>query len=251
MPINEMGLKTYSNRNEQETQKGLLSLFKNTPIPESEILENLGLFISSKLFARILFLQHIYLKQLDIHGIIMDFGTRWGQNMSVFSALRGIYEPFNRHRRIIGFDTFKGFPSVSIKDGRDAVVKKDGYKVTPGYEKYLDALIGCQDKLNPAGHLKKHEIIKGDASVTIKKYLGKHPETIVSLAYFDMDLYEPTLQCLKALKPHLTKGSVIAFDELCDEGFPGETLAFREIFGQQYRLSRLPITSRTSYIVLD
>jgi len=251
MQINKMGLKTYSSQTELDTQKEFIELFKNSPIPEDEMLQNMGLFISSKLFARLLFLHHIYLLQLNIHGVIMDFGTRWGQNMSVFAAFRGIYEPFNRHRKIIGFDTFEGFPSVSDKDGADEAAKKDGYKVTPGYEEFLASTIACQEKLNPMSHIKKHEIIKGDATHTLKEYLSKHPETIVSLAYFDMDLHEPTVQCLKELKPYMSKGCIIGFDELCDEGFPGETSAYREIFGQQYKLNRLPITSRVSYITLE
>ena len=45
----------------------------------------------------------------------MDFGTRWGNNMALFSIFRGMYEPFNRHRKIIGFDTFSGFPSINEK----------------------------------------------------------------------------------------------------------------------------------------
>jgi hypothetical protein len=189
--------------------------------------------------------------QLPIHGVIMDFGTRWGQNMSVFSALRGIYEPFNRHRKILGFDTFEGFVSISKKDGVDKAAKQAGYNVTRKYEVYLSKILACQEKFNPMSHVKRYEIIKGDAPKVLKSYLSKHPETMVSLAYFDMDLYEPTRQCMDMLRPFLNKGAVIGFDELCDESFPGETIAFREVFGQQYRVNRLPTVSRVSYIVID
>jgi len=251
MQISDKGLKTFSSQHELEAYKQFLKLFKNCPVPEDEILQNIGLFLNSKLFARILFFHHIYLLQLSIHGVIMDFGTRWGQNMSIFSALRGIYEPFNRHRKIIGFDTFEGFPSVSDKDGSDKAVRQAGYSTTEKYDEYLSKILACQEKFNPVGHIKRYEIIKGDASQTLKDYLSKHPETMVSLAYFDMDLYEPTKQCLELLRPYLNRGSVIGFDELCDETFPGETLAFREVLGQKYKVNRLPITSRASYIVLE
>lgn len=251
MRLSDLGLKTFSSPHELEAQREFLNLFKNCPIPDDEILQNVGLFINSKLFARILFFHNIYLQQLPIHGVIMDFGTRWGQNMSIFSALRGIYEPFNRHRKIIGFDTFKGFPSVSEKDGSDKAVKQSGYNVTENYDEYLSNIMACQEKFNPMGHIKRYEIIKGDATQTLKDYLLKHPETMVSLVYFDLDLYEPTKQCLELLKPYLNEGCVIGFDELCDETFPGETLAFREVFGQTCKVNRLPITSRASYIILS
>ena len=247
MQTSNLGLKTFSSQDELTTQKELLNLFKNCPVPDDEILSNLGLFVSSKLLARLLFLHHIYLLQLNIHGVVMDFGTRWGQNLSVFSALRGIYEPFNRHRKIIGFDTFEGFPSVTTKDGS---AKIGDLAVVEDYEKYLSSVIEHQENLSPTSHIKKYEIVKGDATLTLKDYLVRHPETMVSLAYFDMDLYEPTKQCLELLKPYMNKGCVVGFDELCDETFPGETAAFREVFGRGYKVNRLPITSRVSYIVL-
>lgn len=34
-----------------------------------------------------------------------------------------------------------------------------------------------------------------------------------------------------AILPHLTKGSVIGFDELNFHAFPGETLALKEVLG--------------------
>ena len=52
-----------------------------------------------------------------------------GTNSLVF-LLRGIYEPFNRHRKIIGFDTFTGFPSINIKDGKSDLMKKGQLSLT-------------------------------------------------------------------------------------------------------------------------
>jgi hypothetical protein len=50
--------------------------------------------------------------------------------------------------------------------------------------------------------------------------------------------------------PHLTKGSVIAFDELNCEKFPGETLAFNEVFGiKNYSIKRTIYEPLVSYII--
>ena len=46
-----------------------------------------------------------------------------------------------------------------------------------------------------------------------------------------MDIYKPTKDCLKAIIPYLSKGSVIGFDEPNSKDFPGETLAIKEVFG--------------------
>ena len=37
-------------------------------------------------------MNEIYTKQVDVHGIVVEFGTRWGQNMGLFAALRGMVE---------------------------------------------------------------------------------------------------------------------------------------------------------------
>jgi hypothetical protein len=189
---------------------------------------------------------------LNSHGVVMEFGVRWGQTLSLLSALRGIYEPFNRHRKIIGFDTFAGFIGMSEKDGALCKTTDGSFSVSDGYDKYLEELIGLQDAMNPISHLRKFELVKGDATKTVPAYLKAHPETIVSLAIFDFDIYAPTKAALEAVKPHLCKGSVLVFDELCDDIFPGETIAVREVLGlRDLRIQRLPTTARISYAVLD
>ena len=71
----------------------------------------------------------------------------------------------------------------------------------------------------------------------------------MSLAIFDFDIYAPTRAALAAVKPHLMKGSVLVFDELCDDIFPGETVALNEVFGlNNVRIQRMPMTARVSYM---
>jgi hypothetical protein len=109
-----------------------------------------------------------------------------------------------------------------------------------------------QEKDNPLSHIKKFEIRAGDATVEIDKYLEQYPETIIALAYFDFDIYEPTKKCLEAIRSHLVRGSVLAFDELNDHDSPGETAALREVFGlNNVRLKRFPYTARTSYFAVE
>jgi len=241
-----------SSQNEKEAQRRFTELLKAAPLADDELLANLGLFLTSKTLSRILFFHEMYKKIINTHGIICEFGVRWGQTLSLLSALRGIYEPFNRHRKIVGFDTFAGFRGMAEEDGQACQCKDGSFSVTPGYEDYLNELLGLQEALNPINHLKKWELVKGDALETIPEYLRRHPETIVSLAVFDFDIYKPTKAALEAIKPHLTKGSVLVFDELCDDIFPGETVALREVFDlNTLRVQRLPIAARVSYLVIE
>lgn len=243
----------YRSAKEDTLRKDFVKYFKECPIPEDEILQNLGLFLSSKNLSRILFMNHLYQQILDVHGIVFEFGTRWGQNLSLFAALRGIYEPFNRLRKIVGFDTFTGFPEISEQDKKEcSILKQGGLACADNYSDYLRGVMEYQEQDNPLSHIKKFDIRVGDATIEIENYLKEFPETIVSLAFFDFDIYKPTKKCLEAIKSHLVKGSVLAFDELSDHDLPGETLALKEVFGlNNIRLKRFPYTSRVSYFVIE
>lgn len=225
---------------------------KTTPIPDEEILANLGLYLTSKNLARILFFYEIYQKIINTHGVIMEFGVRWGQTLSIMSALRGILEPFNRHRRIVGFDTFKGFVGVSEQDGEKCQCEDGSFSVSDNYMETLNSILFHQEQLNPMSHIKRFELVDGDAIKTIPDYLKRHPETVVSLAIFDFDIYKPTKAALEAIKPHICRGSVLVFDELCDDIFPGETVAVNEVLGiNNCRFQRMPMASRVSYMVVE
>lgn len=237
---------------EKDAQGKFVDLLKSSPLPDDEIFANLGLYLTSKNLSRLLFFYEIYKKIIHTHGVIVEFGVRWGQTLSIFSALRGIFEPFNRHRKIIGFDTFEGFKGLCDKDGKRCECKDGSFSVSPNYENYLAAILHLQEQLNPIAHLKKYELIKGDAIKTVPRYFKKHPETLVSLAVFDFDIYEPTKTALEVVRPLLFKGSVLVFDELCDDIFPGETLALMETLGiNDLRIQRYPMTSRISYAIIE
>jgi hypothetical protein len=221
-------------------------------IPDREYLNNLGLFISRQNLSRILFMHEIYKMIIDVHGVVIEFGVRWGQNMALFTNFRGIYEPFNYNRHIIGFDTFKGFVSLDEKDGDGEIMQEGHYSVTQAYEHMLEQILDYHEKESPISHIKKYELVKGDATDTVHKYFADNPHTIVALAYFDFDIYKPTFECLKAIEKHITKGSVIVFDELNYKEFPGETIALKEVFGLgKYALKRTPLNPLISYLVVE
>ena len=242
----------FSSDSEKKIHKEFTMLLKQTPIPDDEILANLGLFISSKNLSRILFFAEIYRRIVHTHGVIMEFGTRWGQTLSLLAALRGIFEPFNRHRIIVGFDTFEGHKGITELDAVPSRCTDGSYAVNPGYEHYLNRVMSIQEGLNPLNHLKKFDIIKGDAVQTIPAWFEDHQEALVSLAILDFDIHVPTKAALEAIKHRLFRGSIIVFDELCDRTFPGETVAFREVFSpRDFRIQRLPMTSRVSFIEVE
>lgn len=240
---------TFGDKSEMSRRENFFGFFKKWPIPDEEFFLNLGLFLTPQTLSRILFMDFLYRQILEVQGVVMEFGCRWGQNLSLFMALRGIYEPFNRLRKIVGFDTFEGFPGTSPQDGEK--LAPGMYSVTPNYDEYLDQILRFQEQESPLAHLQKYELVKGDASSRIHEYLEKHPETILALVYFDMDIFKPTRDCLLAVKDRLPRGAVIGFDELNDPLCPGETLALKEVFGlENVAIRRFPHNSRASYVIL-
>ena len=247
-----MNIRTLASEKELNNREKLLELFENSPITAGEKTAQVGLFQRRQELSKLLFLNDLYQKFVNTHGVIMEFGTRWGQNLTTLSNLRGIYEPYNYNRKIIGFDTFEGFIGTDAKDGDQEYIKEGAFNVSEDYDKFLSRVLECHQNESPLNHIQKFELCRGDAPKQLKAYLERNPQTIIAFAYFDFDIYKPTIECLKLIKPHLTKGSVIGFDELNDPGFPGETLALKEAFGlDNIRLQRNKFAAMQSYFIVE
>lgn len=231
MDTTSMQRETRASKERLENRETLYDLFANCPIPADQLLVNLGLFMRSSAVTKLLYINELYQEILRIPGSILEFGVWWGQNLVLFENLRAVYEPFNHYRRVIGFDTFEGYAGFSEKDAAGALIREQGHSVGSDYLEYLDRLLEYHERENVLFREKRSRLVKGLAQESLEVYLAEHPETVVSLAYFDMALYEPTKRCLELLKPHLVQGSIITLDELNSEDCPGETQAAREALG--------------------
>jgi hypothetical protein len=226
-----------------------MELYEDCPIPNDEKMYNQFLFISRQHLMRFMFLNEIYQKIVNVHGCIVEAGTRWGQNLAIYTNLRGIYEPYNYNRKIIAFDTFNSFVEFDEKDGKHEL---NEMALTPNYDEYLDKVLKYHESENPIYQIQKYELIKGDACFTIPEYMKRHPETIIALIMLDFDIYKPTKKALEELLPYLTKGSIIIFDELNCESWAGETIAAQEVLGlDNYHLKHSVYSPNASYIIID
>lgn len=178
--------------------------------------------------SRVLYYNRLYEKLVGVPGCIIEFGVQWGATLAQLISLRGIHEPYNHRRHIYGFDTFEGFKNTD-KDVDGSILEDGDYQVYHGYEEVLDQLLTLHEENCPIPHLKKFSLIKGDASVTVNKWITDNPHAIVGMAIFDMDIYKPTKDALESLKHRFTKGSILVFDELNCPQFPGETEALMEV----------------------
>ena len=215
--------------------------FKNGFGTIVEKLDNFPKYVSRQSLAYFLAKYEIFKQILSIQGSIVECGVYFGGGFMTFAQLSAIFEPVNYQRRIIGFDTFSGFPQISDheKTSTSEFAHKGGLKLDSYSD--LKKCIELYDSNRSINHLSKAQLIKGDATKTIPDYLKKNPQTIVSLLYLDFDLYEPTKIAIENFLPRMPKGSIIVFDELNAESWPGETEAVLDTIG----ISKLKIQRPT------
>lgn len=203
--------------------------------------------------AKILWWEHLYRQIVDMPGCILEFGVHYGTSLSTLMSLRGLLEPYNYQRDIIGFDTFEGFASVTTDDQPTPDLWRAGDYATPaGFAEHLSEVLQIQERMSPLAHVRKHDLVVGDAAVTFPQWLSAHPEQLIALLILDMDVYEPTVAVLQHAQERLTKGSVVVLDELASKAFPGETKAFMEVVGaRNVRLRRFPLQPMASYYIVE
>lgn len=231
----------------------LSKLIECSSLTGVEIVKQFPKFVQTKYLRKFLSRFELYKLILNSHGCIIECGSLGADGLFSFAHFVEIFEPFNHLRRLIGFDTFEGFPSISDSD-KSLDGKKDSEFLHVGglrsdtYEEIIE-LKKIFEESRPLKHLERIELVKGDAAITIPRYLESHKELIVSLLWLDFDIYEPTKIALRNFLPRMSKGSIIAFDELNHPLWPGETIAMlEELEIQNYQISRFPFGSTVCYI---
>ena len=198
-------------RTEQERMVGaeIEKIFNESADAVETRLENFPKYVRRQHLTRFLAHYEIFKRILRVKGSIVECGVNRGYGLMTWAKLSALLEPTNLTRRIYGFDTFAGFPSVSDKD------------------RFL-------------GHIAKVELVKGDAAQTIPAFMADHPHLVVSLLFMDFDLYEPTRAALEHFVPRMPRGAILAFDELDNPLWPGETKALLDTLGiGRLKLQRL------------
>src|SRR4051812_25699583 len=74
-----------SSTDELSRRAAFVEQFRNSPVPDNEVLSNIGLFLNRQTLSRLLFLNEMYQAALDVHGVVMEFGVRWGRDLVAFS----------------------------------------------------------------------------------------------------------------------------------------------------------------------
>ena len=236
------------------TESDYAKNFDDSELSTVEKLDSFPRFISRPELSKFLFRWEIFKKVIDVQGSIVECGVYLGAGIFSFANFSTILEPYNYQRKVIGFDTFAGFPGISSHDLTTNVDIEErrggGLFVADCVFDELQESIEIYDNNRYLSSKNKIDLIRGNVKDKIPEYLKDNPYLLISILYLDFDLHEPTLVSLQYLYDRVVSGGIVVFDELNDARWPGETAALIEYFGTvPSRLQRLPFEPCVSFFV--
>jgi Macrocin-O-methyltransferase (TylF) len=237
---------------EQSYAAQLEQYIAESPYSLAQRFSNFSLYTPRQDVTNFVIRYELFKRVLNVHGSIIECGVLRGGGLMAWAQFSAIFEPTNHQRRIIGFDTFSGFPELAKEDrlSESPEARRGGFAV--GSYEHLCRGADLFDKNRFVGHIPKIELVRGDAVKTIPQYLQKNPQLIVSLLYLDFDIYQPTLAAIKSFLPRMPKGAVIAFDELNLRDWPGESIAVLKALNlRDYRVERFSFGSAISFAQIE
>ena len=147
-----------------------------------EFIDHYPLYAGVQTMANKLWTYELLRETQGIPGDIAEFGCWKGSNLMFLAKMIGLLEPHSP-KKVYGFDNFSGLPQGVEKDGAYATLKAGHYC---GNETALREAIDLFELTD------KVQLVVGDALETIPEFHGHNPQCILSFAYLDFDLYEPT-----------------------------------------------------------
>ena len=69
-------------------------------------------FVPRQALSYFLARSEVYRQIVGTHGSILDFGVYRGCSFFTWQQLGALYEPYNRTRKVLGFDSFGGFSAM-------------------------------------------------------------------------------------------------------------------------------------------
>jgi len=147
------------------------------------------------------------LSKMKDNNLFLEFGVFKGDSIKFFAKFLS-----NQKKIIYGFDSFSGLEEEWISKDYNPVGK-----------------FSLKKKPSLPGNVK---IIQGKIQDTLESFLKENGKNKIIFSHMDMDNYNPTKYALAKIKPFLTQGSIILFDEFY--GFQGwknhEYKALTEVF---------------------
>jgi len=216
--------------------------FKKYNISHREIWRNFQIYTRRVFLKKFLAHYEFFRQTINLPGDIVELGVYRGATLMSWANFMEVRNMGDRHKKVVGFDNFKGFGELDAKDGAASgdVGKQTGGFDSAVFEEQLKDAINIFDADRFIPYKPRIHLVKGDIEKTIPEYVEKNPGMRISLLHFDADLYRPTLIGLKHLWPLVVPGGVVLFDEYGIPPWEGESKAVDEFFaGTNVKIQRL------------
>lgn len=217
---------------EETVPPRLMEAFQSSAVDFEVRLDEFPRYVRRQKMTRLLSLYELFKLVLPVKGSIIECGVHHGFGLAAWHHFSSILEPNNLNRRIYGFDTFEGFTGITEKDAGARYKPREGDLFAASKEE-LENLFAIHDDNRFLGHIPKVKLVQGDIRQSAPAFLDENQHLLVSLLFLDLDLYEPTKVALDTFAPRVPRGGVIAFDELDNPIWPGETSAMLEYFQEK------------------
>ncbi len=229
--------------------------FERFAVSKREIWRNFQIYTRRVFLKRFLAHYELYQRVVNLPGDIVELGVYRGASLMSWANFLEIRNMGDRHKKVVGFDNFKGFGDLDEKDGKEdpKFGKTSGGFSSTEFEDQLRHAISIFDEDRFIPYKPRIHLVKGDIEATVPQYVEDNPGMRICLLHFDADLYRPTLIALEHLWPLIVPGGVVAFDEYAIPPWEGESRAVDEFFaGRKVRIERFDWASNPGgYIVKD
>jgi hypothetical protein len=224
-----------ASQHEINTCQQLGELFEAKNLPTWDKLQSFPKYIRRQEISYFVANYELFKLILNVKGSIFYFGVYEGGGLMTYAHLSAAIEPYNHTRRIIGFDTFEGYPEIKAEDQthnkKFKTLTKGGFSANALDE--LNQITGLYDANRALNHIPKIQNIKGDIMETLPSFMASNQQTVASMIILTVNLYHPTKLALETLYPRMPKGGVVVIHSINEEFYPGATRAFFEVLGDR------------------
>lgn len=227
------GTKKYSK--DKEIEGRLVELFAKHNISPIELINGFPIYARRTVIKKFLAHYELFRQTINLPGDIVELGVFRGKSLMTFGNFMEARNIGDRTKKIWGFDNFKGFSKLTPEDGPNydqSHKTEGGFSPEDYYQELLD-VIDIFDADRFVGWKKRIELVVGDVTETIPKFVAENPGLRISLLHFDIDLYEPTKVGLECLYPLVVPGGIVVFDEYGILEWSGESKAVEEYFADK------------------
>jgi hypothetical protein len=208
--------------------------FQKHKIDNRLILRNFPLYVRRVMMKRFLAHYELFRHTIELPGDIVELGVYRGTTLVQWANFLECRSIGDRTKRVIGFDSFAGFNSLSPEDG---VEDQRAGKIAGGFdasemEGQLRDMLAIFDADRFIPEKPRVHLVKGEIEETVPRFRDEHPGLRISLMHFDCDMYVPTKIGLECFWDKVVPGGIVVFDEYGVEPWAGESQAVDEFFSQ-------------------